>query len=139
MVARSVKKTLENKTEPVQLEIVKLPKAQIREEIANLVAEAKAIKLRRQKILGEAKTLLNDGKEKLDRAEMLSAQVCSPRIQEQLEAAMASMEDDDEDDLEGRVMDQSNIKKPSDFMRGLEDSVNEAAENGFTDEPEDEE
>jgi len=132
MAARSIKKRIE-KDDAVQLEIVKLPKSQIREEIGNLVAEVKTLKLKRQKLLGDAKSLLNDMKQKVDRAEMLSAQVCSPRVQEQLEAALALMEEEEEDDLDGRVMDQGNIKKPSDFVKGLEDSLNEAA-NDFTEE-----
>ncbi len=132
---KTTKKSLIEVSEPVQLEIVKLPKEQVREEIANLIAEYKAIKLQREKLLGLAKTKLNDAKEKLARAEMLSAQVCSPRIQEQLEAAMASMDDENEDDLEGRVFDQSNIKKPSDFLKGIEDTLNEPRnEEGFTEE-----
>jgi hypothetical protein len=119
------KKIVED-TEPKQLELVKPSVSQIKTEITNNIAEYKTLSLKINALEGEVKLLKNQRKEKLERAEQLSAQVASPRVKESLEAALAELadsldsEDPDEEqgeETEGRYMDQSKIKKPDELRR----------------------
>jgi hypothetical protein len=93
-------KRIVESSEPKQLEIVKLPKNQINQQISDEVAEIKLLKHRRQSLLGDAKKLLNDIKKKLDNIENLAAQTCSPRIKENLDALLAELVEEGEDDPE---------------------------------------
>lgn len=126
VVKAARKKDLTEQAEPTQLELVKLPKHQIQQQISNEIAEIVILKARRQKALGNAKSILNEIKEKIERAEKLSAQVCSPKIKVDLEEVLASLAEDGDDEGE----------EPSDFEQGLQDSLDEAAAKNESEEDE---
>jgi hypothetical protein len=98
-----------------QLELVKVTPAQKREKVTNLIAEYRVEKFRREALLGEAKLHKNRMKELLEEAEKLSVDASTGQVQIELRQLIEQAEDDG-DDLEGRVFDQSNIKKVEDLV-----------------------
>lgn len=81
------------------------------------MAEYRAESIKREQALGVAKLHKNRMKELLEEAERLAADAATGQIRLELSELLAAAEAVEDDDLEGRVFDQSNIKTVEELRR----------------------
>lgn len=104
-------------TDHDQPELVVMSPSQQHEKVTNLLAQYTTLKIKREALLGEAKLYKNQMKDVLQEAENLAKFHSTGQIRLELEEALQTVGQDDDDD--GPYMDQSAVRSISD-LRAVE-------------------
>ena len=101
--------------------------AERRALMGEYLVQAQIKQIEREKYLGEAKAVKNEIDELMEKAKQIARETVTGQLKLAVEE---NFSDDDEDDLDGRVMDRSNTfpKKKGAFTESLEKSLEDAAD-----------
>ena len=111
-----------------QVKLVQQSPSKRREKMGELLVQAQIKQIEREKHLGHAKTVKNEIDELLEQAKQIARETVTGQLRMEIEEVF---EEPEEGDLDGRVMDQSNIKKPEELRRQphAEDDDSEGSED----------
>lgn len=116
MAIKSAKKKIEAAGEEEvknQVKLVAQTPSKRREKMGELLVEAQLKQIEREKYLGQAKTVKNEIDELLEQAKRIARETVTGQLRLEIEEVFQ----EEEDDLDGHVLDQSNVKKPEELRR----------------------
>lgn len=114
-----------------QVKLVQSSPSKRREKMGELLVQAQLKQIEREKHLGHAKTVKNEIDELLEQAKQIARETVTGQLRLEIEEVW---EESEGEGLEGRVLDQSNIKKPEELRRQPHADDDESEDSDAADE-----